>query len=980
MIRAAALALLLVPAQEQPALDHLERRAREVAAAVEHRLDLKDVPRLQQQLRASLGIDRLPKSQAQNVRSVGTLEREGYRIEKIVFDTFSEVPAHLYLPSKQGIHPALLFVPGHWWADSKSRPDFQAFCINMARRGFVVLTYDPIGQGERGISFRDHRRTEALLVGVSQMGLALFEAQCALKVLLSRPDVDAARVGVTGASGGGYTSWILAALDPRIAVSVPVVGTSEFVEQLSVCRPLDWYNAREHCHFVPGLLRYANNHEFLAMIAPRPVMVISAHNDQSFPIPGLRQVVDYGRKLYAALGEPSRIGAFEDDMEGHGYQKRKREAAYGWFAKWLKGEGDGSPVSESATETLPWDAPELRCFPPGENRPAGPGIIAQVDTIARQITTSGGMPKSVVRRFMVEALGSSDPHGPVALERRGDRLSWRSDGLEIPAVLMAPPGPWKGAMIAASDSGRESLRDHAAVRAAVEAGIAVVAADPRGLGEKPGWVFATSLLLGENYIGRQAEDLVAGWRALRALPELEGKPIGLLGSGPFASMASLYAALLEPRASWLVAEGGFASYRSFIDRERSLKESYTLAKPGEERTVRIDREIPSALVVFDALRRFDLPDFYGAILPRPVLLVDPIDGNFEKLTADALQALLAKGRYRWKDKPEMAGDAAAFLRRVCVPLPERKPIGANPSKLVERGLMPNRVHVFEDYETGIERRWWHCGKLEAGASRATPALDFDGQMGDPARSYAAVVFNPVPGPPMGKNPRLAFRYRIQGGDTMRIQIYTLTKGYHRHLTVSGLAQGAWTAGAVDMTDARRPDGSGGPLSEDERIDDIQFYVDPEVELLIDDIVLYDAAADGEREPFPRRIIFTGGFDTGRQGQEWPGDFETVPHGKWKAAKSVVDPKTGRPWLRVHLRGERPLGAATKARFDYKLVGADRMRIDLGNRTVEAKGLKTGEWTRVTVDVPGTPTVADEIRFLLPAGGELLLDDLLLYEP
>ena len=106
------------------------------------------------------------------------------------------------------------------------------------------------------------------------------------------------RVGITGASGGGYNTWITAALDDRIAAAVPVVGTSEFAEQIRVCRPLDWYHAAEHCHFVPGLIRYANNHELLAMAAPKPVLIIAASRDQSFPVAGVREVADYGRELY----------------------------------------------------------------------------------------------------------------------------------------------------------------------------------------------------------------------------------------------------------------------------------------------------------------------------------------------------------------------------------------------------------------------------------------------------------------------------------------------------------------------------------------------------------------------------------------------------------------------------------------------------------------------------------------------------------
>ena len=167
-----------------------------------------------------------------------------------------------------------------------------------------------------------------------------------------------------------------------IAAAVPVVGTSEFYEQIQVTRALDWYRASEHCHFVPGLIRYANNHELLAMASPKPLMIIAASQDQSFPITGVRRVFEYGKELYLASGTPEKIGFFEDTTAGHGYQQKKREAAYGWFRKWLMGQGDGGPYPEPSTQALPFDALELRCFPPGRNEPSGPGIVAAVQKIA----------------------------------------------------------------------------------------------------------------------------------------------------------------------------------------------------------------------------------------------------------------------------------------------------------------------------------------------------------------------------------------------------------------------------------------------------------------------------------------------------------------------------------------------------------------------------------------------------------------------
>jgi inosine-uridine nucleoside N-ribohydrolase len=330
------------------------------------------------------------------------------------------------------------------------------------------------------------------------------------------------------------------------------------------------------------------------------------------------------------------------------------------------------------------------------------------------------------------------------------------------------------------------------------------------------------------------------------------------------------------------------------------------------------------------------------------------------------------------------------------------------SSLIPPEGMPNRVHCFEDYETDIEKRWWMSGKAETAivppgrgrACRAVLTQDFDDLQGDTRTMYGAVIFNPVPGPPMGKNPRLRFRYWLKGTDTLRVQIYSLTNGYHRCLLLPGLPQEKWQEATVDMTQVRRPDGSGGPLSENERIDDVQFYVDPRAELIIDDMVLYDAPVPGEKRPFPKRILFTGVFDTGKQGKEWPGTFEIVEKGYfWKAARSVDNPESGTPWIRLHLRGERPLGERTQVSFRYRLTGAEAMRIRLVNRTakdthtVELKGLKTGEWAEATADFttdsrrgdgsdgkPRAGDKVDEIHFLLPKGAEVLVDDVLLYEP
>jgi hypothetical protein len=403
------------------------------------------------------------------------------------------------------------------------------------------------------------------------------------------------------------------------------------------------------------------------------------------------------------------------------------------------------------------------------------------------------------------------------------------------------------------------------------------------------------------------------------------------------AQAALYARVLEPRIDGVRTVQQIESYRNFVDRPGAAA-SYILARPGEEKTLKTDFEMPAALIPFDVLRRFDLPDLFN-----------------------------------WRGQP---ADMTSF------PLPN-----TNPSTLIDSGAMPTRVHAVEDYETDIERRWWMAGTPETvnvppgsrRACRGTLANDFDDKMGDPSKLYTAVIFNPVPGPPMGKNTRLKFRYWLKGTDRLRVQLYSLSNGYHRHLTLNGLPQGSWQAGCVDMTAMRRPDGSGGPLGEGERIDDIQFYADASADLIIDDIVLYEAAGPDEAQPFPLHVVFTAGFDTGRQGKEWPGDFEIVPHEAprtWKAARSI--PGAG---LRVSLRGRRPLpGGELRLRFLARLTERGRFEVSVGAGpwvSIDARGM---DWEVFQVPLGKGLHEASEIRFRVPGQSTLWVDDLLLVEP
>jgi dienelactone hydrolase len=579
----------------------------------------------------------------------GTIERDGYRIEKVVYQSLpgALVAAHLYVPARlRRPAPAILFYVGHWSADSKARPDFQAFCINMARLGFVVLNFDPFGQGERGMSSRDHRRTEGLLVGVSQQGFAEYETQCALAYLLSRKEVDPKRIGMTGASGGGYNTWMTAALDDRIAVAVPVVGTSEFHEQMAARRPLNW-DPNDHCHYVPGLMTYANNHELLTMVAPRPVLIVAASEDRSFPIGGVREVSKYGRQLYQSYRVPEKLGFYEDPSAGHGYQQKKREAAYGWFLRWLMWQGDGGPRPEPPTETSRPDSAELRCFPVGENQPAGPGMVGVVRRLARDLPPAKPRLRS---RNLEEVLGwlPAQPIFEARLEPRPvQRIVVASEpGLNVPTFLVRPSGTERGVVLAIDDRGKEALASDDAIKSAVLNGWAVCGVDARGIGElatsKASWTFAASALLGENFVWRQSWDLLQSARYLASSGAF--KRFGIYARGHNASLAATYAIgrlaeSQQPPLQWFVLQDGFVSFRQFLDRPQSLEISYRLGVDEGGRRKPLDREIPPSYFVFNVLRFFDLRQLLSSTRARGLIL-NPVDGDWNQMSAGAARKLL----------------------------------------------------------------------------------------------------------------------------------------------------------------------------------------------------------------------------------------------------------------------------------------------------------------------------------------------------
>ena len=298
-------------------------------------------------------------------RTHGTLDRDGYRVEKVTFQTLPGVrmTANLYVPKTPGRHPAILAVHGHW-RGAKQDPVVQARCIGAAKLGFVVLAVDAFGAGERAVGkalgeYHGEMTAATLFpIGLTLAGLQVYENVRAVDYLATRPEVDADRIGITGASGGGNQTMYAAAMIDGLKAVVPVCSVGNYRVYLGTACCI--------CELVPGAPTFTEEWGVLGLAAPKPLMIVNATRDAvQFSVPEAKKTIAGLETLYRLFGQPDNLrhAVFES---GHDYNKAMREAMYGWFARHLDGRGDGSPIAEPTIQTE--DPEVLRCFP-GDTRP-----------------------------------------------------------------------------------------------------------------------------------------------------------------------------------------------------------------------------------------------------------------------------------------------------------------------------------------------------------------------------------------------------------------------------------------------------------------------------------------------------------------------------------------------------------------------------------------------------------------------------------
>lgn len=299
-----------------------------------------------------------------HVTVTGTIQRDGYRIEKLHYQSLPGlyVPAHLYIPDNiENPVPAILYVNGH---ARTQNVHYQPYPAKFAKLGFVCLIIETIQFGEvRGEHHGCYSRGwfNWYSRGYNPGGVEVWNALRGLDLLASKPEVDGERMGVTGISGGGSQSWYIGAIDNRIKAVAPVCGASTLKAQIGQ-RTIDG-----HCDcMMPINTRQIDFQNIGALIAPRPLLIAQADRDGLNTIESVRELSSDLKKIYELYGKGSSI-SFVETPGGHSYHQISREEIHSFFLKHLMGkdvppkEAGDIDISENALLT----ADELSVYTDG---------------------------------------------------------------------------------------------------------------------------------------------------------------------------------------------------------------------------------------------------------------------------------------------------------------------------------------------------------------------------------------------------------------------------------------------------------------------------------------------------------------------------------------------------------------------------------------------------------------------------------------
>lgn len=505
-------------------------------------------------------------------RNLGTLEREGYKIEKIVFQSRPDVwvTSTAYVPTLKDSKkvPAVLVVHGHW-AGARRDPVVQARCLGLVKLGFFVLAVDAFGAGERFTKPARGTYHGALYgstlwpSGHSLLGMQVYDNRRAVDYLLSRKEVNG-KFGITGASGGGNQSMNAGALDERIEAVVPVCSVGNYQSYLRAACCV--------CEVLPNALKFTEEGDVLGLVAPRALLVMNAARDGiQFSPPEAEKSLARAKEIYKSIGEESKVKHVVFDS-GHDYNKFMRETMYGWMTLHLKGEGKGEPITEPEhkLDTLE----DLACYPNPDDRPKGfltPPLFAGkvgrelVERADKMVPDHAEMWEATgngMRRMLRDLLGKPpvEPKLELTPSTSPTRLNFTlkpEPGIELKGVFNNPESKEKlaAAIVVSFSNPEEALPANRNLPPLAQH----FRLAPRGTGKdapKAGAIAGApdhtpaehGIWIGKPLLAQWTTDTMALMRAANGAE----RPFVIVGVGPAATVALTAAALLQDHVRALV--------------------------------------------------------------------------------------------------------------------------------------------------------------------------------------------------------------------------------------------------------------------------------------------------------------------------------------------------------------------------------------------------------------------------------------------
>lgn len=645
-------------------LDDRQAEIRSLTTARDWRQRQQHVREVLQQI-----VGPFPEKTPLHPKVTGVVRKDDYRVEKVLYESLPGfyVTAGLFIPSDlQGKGPAVLFCSGHT-EDGFRSAAYQTMILNLVKKGFIVLAFDPVGQGERlqyydagtaesrvGGPTKEHSYpgAQCFLSGRSLARYMIWDGIRSVDYLLTRPEVDPDRIGITGRSGGGTQSAYIAAFDDRIYAAAPENYLTSFHRLLQSIGPQD-----AEQNFYHGIAAGIDHADLLEVRAPKPELMITTTRD-FFSIQGARETYREASEAYESLGAPGNLSKVEDDNP-HGSTVKNREAMYAFFRKYLDLPGD---TTDQEVDLL--TPQELQVTKTGQlNTSLGSETIFtlnkkesadQFRDLAEQRAGSRSAMKQL--RARVKSLAgyrAPDVADSVVFTGRYQRDGYAvemyflpgeggyvlpfllfvpNDGMRHPAILYLNP---QGKAVEAQPGGE--------IEQLVREGYVVLAPDLPAIGElgpkSPtgdsiiGGIslnkWFAGILIERSIVGIQAGDVnrLAGY--LQANEHVDAGKIFGMALGELTPVL-LHAQALEPELAGIALVNPLISYRSLVE----TKYYQTRWVPG---------------TVAGALMAYDLPDLVALSAPGKVLVINPVDAAGDNVSSRVLRQEYAFPREIYDD-------------------------------------------------------------------------------------------------------------------------------------------------------------------------------------------------------------------------------------------------------------------------------------------------------------------------------------------